>query len=82
MGSREGSPSSERSQPDRLAQYVHRARENKQMSVADLARESGLPAAFIEAVERGEIDPSQSTLGDLEPLATALDVECADLLSG
>jgi transcriptional regulator with XRE-family HTH domain len=80
MGSKEGSPAGERSLSDALALNVRRARENKRMSIPELARCTGLPAQFIDRLEKGEVDKSQVSMLDLQALATALDVDYTDLV--
>lgn len=53
-------------------------REERSMSLADLARESGVTAETIGDIERGVRFPYRKTLNDL---AKALNVSLADLLS-
>lgn len=52
-------------------------REQRYMSLADLARESGVTAETISDIERGVRFPYRKTLNDL---AKALNVSLADLL--
>jgi transcriptional regulator with XRE-family HTH domain len=82
MDPTDGSPSDGQTQRERLARNVRKAREYKQLSLAALEEKTGLTREFLEALERGAIEPSVTTLGDLERLAGALGVECADLFAG
>jgi transcriptional regulator with XRE-family HTH domain len=50
------------------------------MSKPELARRTGLPLEFIDRLEKGQADMSQVRMLDLQALATALDVDYADLV--
>jgi transcriptional regulator with XRE-family HTH domain len=78
MGSTPGSASGNQPLDEVFAVNVRRARENKRMSVAALARRTGYMPEFIGQVERGEV--SELSLAELEAFATALDLDVTDLV--
>jgi transcriptional regulator with XRE-family HTH domain len=80
MDSTAGSPASGQALGEALALKVRKARENKRMSKPELARRTGLPLEFIDRLEKGQADMSQVRMLDLQALATALDVDYADLV--
>ena len=79
MDSENDSPSTGSSARDRLARNVRRARLHRQLSIIQLAQESGLPRERLEAIESGTLDPSAIDVADLEDLAKALHLQESDL---
>jgi transcriptional regulator with XRE-family HTH domain len=49
-----------------LAQQIRGARAMLGLTQAELAREAGIPAATLDAIERGEPDPKPATLRALK----------------
>ena len=62
----------------RFASVLRHARAERGMSVADLARASGLPRLTVEAMEAGRRSP---TLAQLVALAQALDCSANALVA-
>jgi transcriptional regulator with XRE-family HTH domain len=62
-----------------LAQTLRQLRAGRRLSLAELARATGISSSFLSLVEQGRSD---ITIGRLIRLAEFYDVELADLLSG
>jgi len=64
---------------EQLARTVRALREQRQWSQERLAREAGISTGYVARLEKGQHDPSLSTI---EKLARALGVKPERLLAG
>lgn len=62
---------------EKLAQNIKRIREEKHMSQGDICRDLGCDRSFISNLEAGKNNP---TLMTIERIASALSVNCDELL--
>lgn len=63
---------------DHLAERLRTVRKQKLMTQEDLAGQSGISLSQVGRIERGEINPTVSTIFEL---ARALDIEVSELFT-